>query len=510
MGQFFRMKLLVVLPLFLCLALAEEFTISLANNKPKANPASIQQLRDDLIASARANGTFVPILPVQQLTPKHSRVARSVSSDCNCGRTTLSRIVGGNVATPHSLPYQAFVQPCFTGGCFLCGGTLLNKRYVLTAMHCLVDQRGNAPTSVTVGLGEHDIRSNSEAIAPQRFSASVIGRDDYNANSFDNDIAILKLDRDATLNDNVMLACLPTNLNELYAGRDAKVSGWGTTSQGGSSSNVLKETTVKITAQSDSTCTRYAASGVLPNIKMCAYQQSTDSCQGDSGGPLAVQENSKYTVVGVVSYGNGCAQTGYAGVYARVTAYDSWIREKISDGWCGDSSGTTQAPTTPAPTTQGPTTQAPSTQGPTTQGPTTQGPTTQGPTTQAPSGCDLTCFFGNFNGAFSWFGETVSCTNGICSASSFNLCETIGYPCGGQPTTTTPPTTPPTQGLTCASPCNFRRALRRYMRRYRRGRLERFPDFTFRTRNGEQIPATCDLETGDCCADPSHTGTPLC
>merc|ERR1719295_517051 len=485
------MKLLVVLPLFLCLALAEEFIISLTN---EPSPASVQHLRDDLIASARTNGTIVPILPLTELTPKHARVARSVSSDCNCGRTTLNRIVGGNVATPHSLPYQAFVQPCFRGGCFLCGGTLLNKRYVLTAMHCLVDQQGNAPTSVTVGLGEHDIRSNSEAISPQTFSASVIGRDDYNANSFDNDIAILKLNRDATLNDNVIPACLPTNVNELYANRDAKVSGWGATSQGGSTSNVLKETTVKITAQSDRTCTRYAANGVLPNIKMCAYQQSTDSCQGDSGGPLATMDNGKYTVVGVVSYGNGCAQTGYAGVYARVTAYDSWIREKISDGWCGDSSGTTQAPT----------------QAPTTPAPTTQGPTTQGPTTQAPSGCDLTCLVGNLNGVFNWFGGQVSCANGICSASSFNLCETVGYPCGGQPTTTNPPTTPPPQGLTCASPCNFRRALRRYMRRYRRGRLERFTDFTFRTRSGERIPATCDLATGQCCADPSHTGTPLC
>jgi len=492
------MRLLVVVPLLLSLALAQDFTISL-NKKPKASKAFVQHLRDEVIASAKnkASDPEVPIKPPADLFPARSaKFSSRATTDCGCGRTTLNRIVGGNVATPHSLPYQAFVQPCFSNGrCYLCGGTLLNKRYVLTAMHCLVDQQGNRASSVTVGLGEHDIRSTSEAISPQSFSASVIGRDDYNANSFDNDIAILKLNRDATFNDNVIPACLPTNINELYVGQSAKVSGWGTTSSGGSTSNVLKETDVTITAQSDATCTKYASSGVLPNIKMCAYKDNTDSCQGDSGGPLAVKENGKHTVVGVVSYGRGCATPGYAGVYARVTSYNSWIRSNIADGWCGDNSGTTQAPSTQAPSTQAPSTQAPS----------TQAPSTQAPTTQAPSGngCDLSCFLGNFNGFFSFLGHEVTCANGICSANSFDLCGQLDYPCGGRPTA------PPQQGLTCNSPCNFRRALRRYMRRYRRGKLDRFTNFTF-SRNGEDIPVTCDLKTGQCCADPSHTGSPLC
>merc|ERR550519_2147615 len=471
------MKLLIVLPLLLSLALGEEFTITLTNT-PKDSSASVQQLRDEVIASAKneASGSVDTIKPPAELIPRSAKFSnRATTNDCGCGRTSLNRIVGGNVAQPHSLPYQAFVQPCFSnGGCYLCGGTLLNKRYVLTAMHCLVNQQGTRASRVTVSLGEHNIGDTSEAITPQRFTATVIARDDYNANSFDNDIAILKLDRDATLNDNVIPACLPTNVNELYAGQSAKVSGWGTTTQGGSTSNVLKETTVTITAQSDATCTKYASNGVLPNIKMCAYKENTDSCQGDSGGPLAHQENGKYTVVGVVSYGAGCAQKDFAGVYARVTAYDAWIRSKIADGWCGDSSATTQAPTTQAPTTKAPTNQP---------------PTTQAPTTQAPSGtgCDLTCFLGNFNGFFSFHGHEVTCANGICNANSFDLCGTLDYPCGGRPTTPAP------QGLSCNSPCNMRRPLRRFMRRYRKGKLPRFTDLTFQKRNGEAIPATCDL-----------------
>ena len=69
-----------------------------------------------------------------------------------------------------------------------------------------------------------------------------------------NDIALLRLSTDVVFNDNVVPACLPTDPNQLYVDQQAVVSGWGTTSFGGSTSNLLKETTVNIVANSDSTC----------------------------------------------------------------------------------------------------------------------------------------------------------------------------------------------------------------------------------------------------------------
>merc|ERR1719495_952764 len=106
------MRLLVVLPLLLSLALAQDFTISLSN-KPKANKAFVKHLRDEVIASAanKASDPAVPsIMPPSDLIPKSAKFSSRATTDCGCGRTTLNRIVGGNVATPHSLPYQAFVQ----------------------------------------------------------------------------------------------------------------------------------------------------------------------------------------------------------------------------------------------------------------------------------------------------------------------------------------------------------------------------------------------------------------
>merc|ERR1711936_791991 len=61
------------------------------------------------------------------------------SSDCGCGQAPAAgRIVGGGEVTPmHSRPYQVYLQSCSSKGCAMCGATLLNKRYVLTAMHCV-------------------------------------------------------------------------------------------------------------------------------------------------------------------------------------------------------------------------------------------------------------------------------------------------------------------------------------------------------------------------------------
>ena len=91
----------------------------------------------------------------------------------------------------HSRPYQVYLQSCSSAGCAMCGATLLNKRYALTAMHCVT-----GATNLVVALGEHNIRQSIESNTVQSIKvASVIKRQDYSESDVNNDIAILRLER---------------------------------------------------------------------------------------------------------------------------------------------------------------------------------------------------------------------------------------------------------------------------------------------------------------------------
>jgi len=257
---------------------------------------------------------------------------------CDCAPVTASsRIVGGKEVNPkYRLPYQALVysQP------HLCGGTIVNKRFIITAAHC-TEHQGATNTNVKVAIGEHNWCDGLTNEGGSWISAKrVINHPNYHSANLDNDIAVLELSEDITFTANIKPACLPTSAAKDYSNLAATISGWGGTigyAPGDKRPQqprqcTLKEGIVKVLSSRSQKCRSFIGT-TTSTIKLCAWAEGTDSCQGDSGGPLTVAENGKFTLIGVVSYGAGCGHTT-PGVYARVQGFLPWIKSLIADGEC--------------------------------------------------------------------------------------------------------------------------------------------------------------------------------
>jgi len=224
------------------------------------------------------------------------------------------RIVGGAVVARNELPYQLSLR---YNGQHICGASVLNTNYAITAAHCAVI--GSASSFSLVG-GDHSISGN-DGTEQTRQVSQVKVHSGYNDNTLVNDIALMKLSSPFTLNNYVKAVTIPAS--SFAASGNAVVSGWGTTSEGGASSDLLRKVTVPIIT--DAQCRNYYGSSDIVDSMICAGTSGKDSCQGDSGGPLAVSSGGQTVLAGIVSWGIGCARPNYPGVYTEVAKFNSWI-----------------------------------------------------------------------------------------------------------------------------------------------------------------------------------------
>lgn len=240
-----------------------------------------------------------------------------------------SKIVGGIAARPHEFPWQASIRRRSSNGHF-CGGFIINRFWIMTAAHCMI---GETPAITIAVIGDH-IRNEADNPSRQSRDLSQIHIHPlYDDDTFEYDIALIKTVDPIFFHNDLQPICAPDASSD-YAYQKSVCSGWGTLSPGGACCpQTLQYVSMNITT--NAYCDAQYPFYTVYDDMICATDNTgsreRDSCQGDSGGPLAVKNaDGTFTVIGIVSWGIGCA-SGYPGVYARVSYYQDWIMDTIQN-----------------------------------------------------------------------------------------------------------------------------------------------------------------------------------
>jgi len=265
-------------------------------------------------------GSAATSAPAHHITTHAPSAQNSgIHTSGTCGISTVNdnhRIVGGSQADNAEYPWQVSLR---YNGQHLCGGTLIDNQWVLTAAHCVED---TIRQYWTVAIGINDIRSVSSSHV--RHVSHILQHGNYIKQDNLNDITLVKLSSPVDLSgSHARSACLPDH-NENFDNLVCTVTGWGAIQTDGGAVTMLRE--VDLPIMTNSVCSYYLNQNVH-NSNICAGFASggKDSCQGDSGGPLVCKKNGVWKLAGIVSWGYGCAKANSPGVYTRVSSYLSWI-----------------------------------------------------------------------------------------------------------------------------------------------------------------------------------------
>ena len=240
------------------------------------------------------------------------------------------KVIGGTPASDGQFPWQVSLMVSFLADPYyahFCGGSVYNDRWIITAAHCVV---GNIPSDITVVAGTN--RLSESGI--KRNVRRIIIKDGYVSVRGGNDIALLELY--GSLPPVAAISPIETitaTEESSFIVDDVEfiTSGWGATQEGGITSRVLNY--VRVPYVSTTTCNApLSYDGEINDTMLCAGLSlgGADACQGDSGGPLTFDSPSGTRLVGVVSWGEGCAQPLKFGVYTRVSQFHDWIRDCVS------------------------------------------------------------------------------------------------------------------------------------------------------------------------------------
>ncbi|EZA62510.1 hypothetical protein DMN91_005750 [Ooceraea biroi] len=293
----------------------------------------------DLIGSTRPRSEskcneyvreIVGTTDITSLTGTSSNVIK-VNNIC---RNANQLVVGGTEANTGEFPHMVALGRRNTDETFIlmCGGTLISHSWVLSAAHCTYGPNGG-PTDARIG----SLRLTGDEPGITVAIDNAIRHPSYKPPALYDDIALVKLATSVTFSTLIRPACLYQQYDSVPT--QAWVTGWGSTEFGGNQNDQLLK--AQLTIVNNLACTIWhntsseAPHGITPRMICAGDPQGgwiKDSCQGDSGGPLQVihpRNQCLFQVIGITSFGRGCANVNSPGIYTRVSHYLPWIENIV-------------------------------------------------------------------------------------------------------------------------------------------------------------------------------------
>lgn len=220
-------------------------------------------------------------------------------------------LIRGNLAEPHRSQF--------------CGGSVIAERWIITAAHCIVNNIVQEdPARVNVVTGTNFFIAGGSRWVVEK----IVVHPDYDPNSQNNDVALLKTTQ--ALPTSLLIGLVSSGFQPV-SGASLMVSGWGSLKEGGRGSDELMGVGVPV-VPNDVCNAADAYAGSITDVMLCAgfREGGLDSCQGDSGGPAAGMIDGTPKLVGIVSWGEGCARKLRYGVYSRVSLFVPWVTTSMA------------------------------------------------------------------------------------------------------------------------------------------------------------------------------------